>query len=87
MPVLKVYEPNEGTEKLWHFRLLLLKTASLFLVAIPFCAGGLYRFDESGAPQNYGTSPVSCASPDQARGLYLDISPWQACLFSLTKGS
>jgi len=50
MPVLKVYEPKEGKEKLWHFRLLLLKTASLFLVAILFCAGGLYLFDESGAP-------------------------------------
>ena len=50
MPVLKVYEPKEGKEKLWHFRLLLLKTASLFLVAILFCAGGLYLFDESGTP-------------------------------------
>jgi voltage-gated potassium channel len=50
MPVLKVYEPKEGKEKLWHFRLLLLKTASLFVVAILFCAGGLYLFDESGAP-------------------------------------
>jgi voltage-gated potassium channel len=49
MPVLKVYEPKEGKEKLWHFQLLLLKTASLFLVAILFCAGGLYLFDESGA--------------------------------------
>jgi Trk K+ transport system NAD-binding subunit len=50
MPVLKVYEPKEGQEKLWHFRLSLLKTMSLFLVAILFCASGLYLFDESGAP-------------------------------------
>jgi voltage-gated potassium channel len=50
MPVLKVYEPKEGQEKLWHFRLLLLKTASLFLVAILLSAGGLYLFDQSGAP-------------------------------------
>jgi voltage-gated potassium channel len=49
MPVLKVYEPKEGKEKLWHFQLLLLKTASLFLVAILFCAGGLYLFDQSEA--------------------------------------
>jgi voltage-gated potassium channel len=49
MPVLKVYEPKEGKEKLWHFQLLLLKTASLFLVAILFCAGGLYLFDQSKA--------------------------------------
>ena len=50
MPVLKVYEPKEGKEKLWHFRLLFLKTASLFLVAIFFSAGGLYLLDQSGAP-------------------------------------
>jgi hypothetical protein len=50
MPVLKVYEPKEGKEKLWHFRLLLLKTASLFLVAILLSAGGLYLFDQSRAP-------------------------------------
>jgi hypothetical protein len=48
--VLKVYEPKEGKEKLWHFRLLFLKTASLFLVALLVSAGGLYLFDESGGP-------------------------------------
>jgi Trk K+ transport system NAD-binding subunit len=50
MPVLKVYEPKEGKEKLWHFRLLLLKTASLFVVAILFSAGGLYLLDPSEGP-------------------------------------
>jgi voltage-gated potassium channel Kch len=50
MPVLKVYEPKEGKEKLRHFRLSLLKTTSLFLVAILFSAGGLYLFDQSRAP-------------------------------------
>src|SRR5262245_54274196 len=50
MPVLKVYEPKEGKARLRHFRLLLLRTASLFLGAILFCAGGLYFLDESGAP-------------------------------------
>jgi len=50
MPVLKVYEPKEGQERLWHFRLLLLKTASLFLVAILFSAGGLYLLDQSSVP-------------------------------------
>jgi Trk K+ transport system NAD-binding subunit len=50
MLVLKVYEPKEGKEKLWHFRLLFLKTASLFVVAILFSAGGLYLLDESRAP-------------------------------------
>jgi voltage-gated potassium channel len=50
MPVLKVYEPKEGKEKLWHFRLLLLKTASLFVVTILFSASGLYLLDQSGAP-------------------------------------
>jgi voltage-gated potassium channel len=50
MPVLKVYEPKEGQERLWHFRLLLLKTASLFVVTILFSAGGLYLLDQSSVP-------------------------------------